>query len=474
MSTESQNEKERNEMIVKRIDFEHGSIPSNILNAAIPMLVAQLLSLLYNIIDRIYIARIPHIGTTALGAVGLCFPIIVIITAFSNLFGSGGAPLFSIRRGENNSRKASEIMNTSYTMVCSSAIVLMVIGFLFARPILRLFGASESALVYAYPYLMIYLLGTLPSMISTGMNSFINAQGYAMTGMTSVAIGAVANCILDPVFIFVFSLGIRGAAIATVISQTLSAAFVLYFLKKRSELNVRFLTRSELSRCMETAKNIVSLGTAGFIMQLTNSLVSICCNNVLSVTGGDIYISVMTIISSVRQLVETPIYAMNEGSSPILSYNYGARQPKRITQTIKLAVCFAECIMLCGLILAEVFPQVLLGVFNASPTMLAMGILALRIIAIHFPMAGFNVISSSAFQALGRGTLALSVSVIRQLVVLVPAAWLLSHTGNVNAVWFAFPIAELVAVTLCAVFMRKCHRDILLPMEAGQKTAAAV
>ena len=297
---------------MKRIDFEHGSIPSNILNAAIPMLVAQLLSLLYNIIDRIYIARIPHIGTTALGAVGLCFPIIVIITAFSNLFGSGGAPLFSIRRGENNSRKASEIMNTSYTMVCGGAIVLMVIGFLFARPILRLFGASESALVYAYPYLMIYLLGTLPSMISTGMNSFINAQGYAMTGMTSVAIGAVANCILDPVFIFVFSLGIRGAAIATVISQTLSAAFVLYFLKKRSELNVRFLTRSELSRCMETAKNIVSLGTAGFIMQLTNSLVSICCNNVLSVTGGDIYISVMTIISSVRQLVETPIYAMNE------------------------------------------------------------------------------------------------------------------------------------------------------------------
>ena len=159
MSTESQNEKERNEMIVKRIDFEHGSIPSNILNAAIPMLVAQLLSLLYNIIDRIYIARIPHIGTTALGAVGLCFPIIVIITAFSNLFGSGGAPLFSIRRGENNSRKASEIMNTSYTMVCGGAIVLMVIGFLFARPILRLFGASESALVYAYPYLMIYLLG---------------------------------------------------------------------------------------------------------------------------------------------------------------------------------------------------------------------------------------------------------------------------------------------------------------------------
>ena len=459
---------------MKRIDFEHGTVTGNILGAALPMLVAQILSLLYNIVDRVYIARIPEVGTAALGAVGLCFPLIVIITAFSNLFGSGGAPLFSIERGKNDQKKAERIMNTSYSMVCVCAVILMVIGFLFARPLLSLFGASADAMVYAYPYMMIYLIGTLPSMVATGMNPFINAQGYSTVGMLSVTIGAVANLLLDPLFIFVFGFGVQGAAIATVISQTLSAVFVLYFLTRKSELKVRFVRKDEISECAGYAKNIVSLGTAGFIMQLTNSLVTICCNNVLSVTGGDIYISVMTIISSVRQLVETPIYAMNEGSSPILSYNYGARQPKRITQTIKLAVCFAECIMLCGLILAEVFPHVLLGVFNASPTMLAMGILALRIIAIHFPMAGFNVISSSAFQALGRGTLALLVSVIRQLVVLVPAAWLLSHTGNVNAVWFAFPIAELVAVTLCAVFMRKCHRDILLPMEAAQKTAASV
>ena len=196
-------------------------------------------------------------------------------------------------------------------------------------------------------------------------------------------------------------------------------------------------------------------------------------NQILSAFSGS-YVVVLGIYYKLQTFLYLPANGIIQGMRPIIGYNYGARQPKRITQTIKLAVCFAECIMLCGLILAEVFPHVLLGVFNASPTMLAMGILALRIIAIHFPMAGFNVISSSAFQALGRGTLALLVSVIRQLVVLVPAAWLLSHTGNVNAVWFAFPIAELVAVTLCAVFMRKCHRDILLPMEAGQKTAASV
>ena len=415
-------------MIVKRIDFEHGSIPSNILNAAIPMLVAQLLSLLYNIIDRIYIARIPHIGTTALGAVGLCFPIIVIITAFSNLFGSGGAPLFSIRRGENNSRKASEIMNTSYTMVCGGAIVLMVIGFLFARPILRLFGASESALVYAYPYLMIYLVGTLPSMIATGMNSFINAQGYAMTGMTSVAIGAVANCILDPVFIFVFSLGIRGAAIATVISQTLSAAFVLYFLKKRSELNVRFLTRSELSRCTETAKNIVSLGTAGFIMQLTNSLVSICCNNVLSVTGGDIYISVMTIISSVRQLVETPIYAMNEGSSPILSYNYGAKATRRVRK-------------------AEIFSSDSELIKDAVP--------ALKLYFAAFIFMDLQYIGQTTFKSLNKKKQAIFFSLLRKVFIVVPLTYLLPYALGMGTrgVFMAEPVSNVIGGSLCFLTM---------------------
>ena len=219
---------------MKRIDFEHGTITGNILGAALPMLVAQILSLLYNIVDRIYIARIPKVGTTALGAVGLCFPIIVIITAFSNLFGSGGAPLFSINRGKGDTKKAETIMNTSFSMMCICGVVLMVIGMLFASPILVLFGASEEGLSYAYPYMMIYLIGTVPSMIATGMNPFINAQGYAISGMLSVTIGAVANLILDPLFIFGLHLGIKGAAIATIISQTLSAAYVFYFLRKKA------------------------------------------------------------------------------------------------------------------------------------------------------------------------------------------------------------------------------------------------
>lgn len=217
---------------MKRIDFEHGTVTGNILGAALPMLVAQILNLLYNIVDRIYIARIPNVGTAALGAVGLCFPLIVVITAFSNLFGSGGAPLFSIYRGKNESQKSASIMNTSFTMVVACAVVLMLIGFLFARPLLVVFGASKDALVYAYPYFMIYLIGTLPSMIATGMNPFINAQGYSTIGMTSIAVGAIANLLLDPLFIFALGFGVQGAAIATVISQFLSAAFVLFFLTK--------------------------------------------------------------------------------------------------------------------------------------------------------------------------------------------------------------------------------------------------
>ena len=238
---------------MKRIDFENGTVTGNIIGAALPMLVAQILNLLYNIVDRIYIARIPEVGTAALGAVGLCFPLIVIISAFANLFGSGGAPLFSIFRGKKEEQQAIHIMNTSFSMLCFSAVILMVIGLTFAHPLLTLFGASQAALTYAVPYMMIYLIGTLPSMLAVGMNPFINAQGYSVIGMFSVAIGAVANLLLDPLFIFALGFGVRGAAMATVISQCLSAVFVLIFLTRKAELKVRFLRRNELSQSLDYA-----------------------------------------------------------------------------------------------------------------------------------------------------------------------------------------------------------------------------
>lgn len=440
---------------MKRIDFENGTVTGNIIGAALPMLVAQILNLLYNIVDRIYIARIPEVGTAALGAVGLCFPLIVIISAFANLFGSGGAPLFSIFRGKKEEQQAIHIMNTSFSMLCFSAVILMVIGLTFAHPLLTLFGASKAALTYAVPYMMIYLIGTLPSMIAVGMNPFINAQGYSVIGMSSVAIGAVANLLLDPLFIFALGFGVCGAAIATVISQCLSAVFVLIFLTKKAELKVRFLRRNELSQSLDYAKNIISLGTAGFIMQLTNSLVTICCNNVLSVTGGDIYISVMTIVSSVRQLVETPIYAINEGTSPILSYNYGAGRPSRVRKAgiVMGIMIFGYTAVMWSLIILA--PGALIQVFSSDAILIQDSIPALKQYFAAFIFMDLQYIGQTVFKSLNKKKQAIFFSLLRKVFIVVPLTYLMPyamHMGT-DGVFLAEPVSNVIGGSLCFITM---------------------
>ena len=440
---------------MKRIDFENGTVTGNILGAALPMLVAQILNLLYNIVDRIYIARIPHVGTAALGAVGICFPLVVIITAFANLFGGGGAPLFSIERGKKEEKAAVQIMNTSFSMVCASALILMVLGMLFARPVLVLFGASSDALEYAYPYIMIYLIGTLPSMIAVGMNPFINAQGYSTMGMFSVAIGAVANLLLDPLFIFVLGLGVRGAAIATVLSQTLSALFVLWFLTGKAEMKVRLLHKHEIAECTGYAKNIVSLGMAGFIMQLTNSLVTICCNNVLSVTGGDIYISVMTIVSSVRQLVETPIYAINEGTSPILSYNYGARRPARVRKAgmvLGIMIIGYTLVMWSVIIL---IPDVLIRIFSSDASLIKDAVPALKQYFAAFIFMDLQYMGQTVFKSLNKKKHAIFFSLLRKVFIVVPLTYLMPyalHMGT-DGVFLAEPVSNVIGGSICFITM---------------------
>ena len=402
---------------MKQIDFEKGKITENILMAAVPMLVAQVLSLLYNIVDRIYIARIPGIGTTALGAVGLCFPVIVIITAFSNLFGSGGAPLFSIERGRGNRKRASQIMNTSFTMVSICAALLMVIFLLFAKPILVLFGASENALPYALPYLMIYVLGTFPSMVTTGMNPFINAQGYATTGMLSVIIGAVANLLLDP---------------------------------------------------------LASLGTAGFIMQLTNSLVTICCNNILATTGGDLYVSVMTIISSIRQMVDTPIHAIMEGSSPVISYNYGARRPKRVKQAglTMSALALIYAILAWSVVLFA--PRFLIGIFSSDQELFADAIPAMKLYFSAFIFMLLQYIGQTIFKSLNKKKQAVFFSLLRKVFIVVPLTYLLPyafHMGT-DGVFLAEPVSNVIGGTLCFVIMLCTVLPELKQMERENVSAA--
>ena len=440
---------------MKRIDFENGSVTGNILGATLPMLVAQILNLLYNIVDRVYIARIPKVGTTALGAVGLCFPIIVIITAFSNLFGSGGAPLFSIYRGKKQENTAVQIMDTSFSMLCICGVFLMLIGFLFARPILVVFGASSNALTYAYPYIMIYLIGTLPSMISIGMNPFINAQGYSTIGMLSVAIGAVANLLLDPLFIFVLGFGVQGAAIATILSQTLSAAFVLFFLTRKSELRVRLLRKNEVPQCTGYAKDIVSLGSAGFIMQLTNSLVTICCNNVLSVTGGDLYISVMTIVSSIRQIIDTPIHAITEGSSPVISYNYGARRPKRVFQSwLTMSVmAILYTLLAWGVILFA--PRFLIGIFSSDQALITDAIPALKLYFGAFVFQALQYVGQTMFKSLGKKKFAIFFSLLRKVIIVVPLTYILPylfHMGS-DGVFLAEPVSNVLGGSACFIVM---------------------
>ncbi len=440
---------------MKRIDFENGTVTQNILGAAIPMLVAQILNLLYNIVDRIYIARIPNVGTAALGAVGLCFPLIVIITAFANLFGSGGAPLFSIYRGKKKEQQANRIMNTSFSMLFVSALVLMIIGLLFAHPLLVLFGASSDALNYALPYMRIYLIGTLPSMVAVGMNPFINAQGYSIIGMLSVAIGAVANLLLDPLFIFVLGFGVNGAGIATVISQFLSAIFVIFFLTRKSELKMRFIKRNEFRECIEYAKNIISLGMAGFIMQLTNSLVTICCNNVLAVTGGDIYISVMTIVSSVRQLVETPIHAMNEGSSPILSYNYGARRPKRVRKAgiVMSIMVLGYTAIMWGLIILA--PRTLIQIFSSDTVLIDNSVTALNQYFAAFIFMDLQYIGQTFFKSLNKKKQAIFFSLLRKVFIVVPLTYFMPYVLNMgtDGVFLAEPVSNVIGGSLCFITM---------------------
>ena len=331
----------------------------------------------------------------------------------------------------------------------------MIIGLLFAHPLLVLFGASSDALNYALPYMRIYLIGTLPSMVAVGMNPFINAQGYSIIGMLSVAIGAVANLLLDPLFIFVLGFGVNGAGIATVISQFLSAIFVIFFLTRKSELKMRFIKRNEFRECIEYAKNIISLGMAGFIMQLTNSLVTICCNNVLAVTGGDIYISVMTIVSSVRQLVETPIHAMNEGSSPILSYNYGARRPKRVRKAgiVMSIMVLGYTAIMWGLIILA--PRTLIQIFSSDTVLIDNSVTALNQYFAAFIFMDLQYIGQTFFKSLNKKKQAIFFSLLRKVFIVVPLTYFMPYVLNMgtDGVFLAEPVSNVIGGSLCFITM---------------------
>ena len=439
-------------MQVHQTDFSTGSVRKNILDVALPMTAAQLLNLLYNIVDRVYIGMIPDVGQVALGGLGLCFPIIMMVTAFTNLYG-GASPLCGIARGAGNEKEAENIMGNAFVLLVLSGVILMTIGLVFHKPILYLFGASDVTYRYAAEYIMIYLLGTVPVMIALGMNPYINSQGFPRIGMLTVFLGAVVNIVLDPIFIFVFDMGVSGAATATIISQFLSAVWVLKFLTgKQAALRLK---RESMKLSAVRVKNITGLGLSSFVMSFTNSLVQVACNSTLQQFGGDLYISIMTILNSIREIAQTPVNGLTSGSSPVLSFNYGEKQYKKVRQGIwfAAAVCIVYTLIIWGLIF--LFPRVFIGIFNRDPELMTDAVPAMHVYFFGFFMMALQFAGQNAFTALGKAKFAVFFSLLRKVVIVVPLTLLLPRIGGlgVMGVFLAEPISNFIGGTACFVTM---------------------
>ena len=435
---------------MKKVDFDHGIITHNILQTAFPMLVAQVLNLLYSIVDRVYIGRIPGAGTEALGAVGLCFPVIILVTGFTNMFGLGGAPLFSMALGQGNREKAIDIQNTALRLLVLVGAAILLVGELLGDRILLLFGATTEELSLALPYLRIYLVGTIFIMVSTGMNAYINAQGFPVIGMISVTIGAAANLILDPMFIFGLKLGVSGAAIATVLSQLLSFLFVLTFLfGKRNEQPVCFAWR------FPYAGAIMSLGLAPFIMQVTNSLVQIACNSVLMQYGGAVFVSIMTIVSSVRSILDVPVMAITDGASPSISYNYGAGRPQNVRKAIRvmMALALPYTVVVWALVMAV--PQIFVRIFSEDAAISEGASRALHLYFCAFVFQSFQYSGQTVFKALNKKGNAIFFSLFRKVILVVPLTFLLPAAAGLgtDGVFIAEPVSNLIGGMACFVTM---------------------
>lgn len=427
-------------------NFGQGNIGSLILSQAIPLTLAQLVQVIYNVVDRMYIGHIPgEEAGAALTGVGLTFPLITLVAAFINLFATGGAPLCSIARGKSDLKRAKEIEANTFTMQIYMGAVLAVVLFVLMKPLLYLFGASDITYPYASQYLSLYLLGSVFLSIGTGMNGFINLQGFPRIGMCTTIIGAVLNLILDPIFIFVLHMGVRGAALATIISQFISACWVTLFLfGRKAVIPLKLCDLFHLD--FSLLKEIVALGLSGFIMAATNSACQAVCNATLSVHGGDIYIGVMTIINSVREMISLPISGITSGAQPVLSYNYGAQNSSRVKQGIRFTAWVGFLYTFLMWLLVMLFPMVFLRLFTDEQSLIITGQLPLLVYFAGFFMMSFQFAGQSTFVALGKSKQAVFFSLFRKIIIVVPLTFLLPHIGalGVMGVFLAEPISNFI------------------------------
>lgn len=441
-------------------DFSKGSIPKTVTRLAIPMIAAMLVNALYSVVDRIYIGHLEGIGQTALTGIGLCYPITMAIAAFSYLVGNGGGPLTSILRGAKDDEGAEKVIGNSITLLVIFGVVVPLICFLVKKPVLYLFGASDATYPYADEYITIYLMGSLSVMLTLGLNPFLNAQGFTRTGMMTVLLGAVCNIVLDPIFIFVFDMGVAGAAIATVISQTVSAVWVLLFLKgKKNLVRVRM---KNLRLNGRVSSRIMSLGFSGFIMNITEAAISAVFNASLSLFGGDIYVTVMTVATSVNQIIMMPMTGFAQGAQPVTGYNFGAREYGRVKECFWFLVkfCVVYAVIAWGVLM--LFPAQLIKIFNSDPDLIEVAVPMFRVFFCLYFVMCLQMSAQNTFVAMGEAKMATFFALFRKVVLLIPLILILPRIGfGITGVFAAEPVADTIsAITCFTTFMLTAYRKL--------------
>lgn len=429
------------------------------LSMSLPAVAAQIINVLYNIVDRIYIGHIEGYGEMALTGVGVTAPILLIISAFSAFAGMGGAPLASIQLGKKNRDEAEKILGSSMAMLIACAVILTIVFSAFKTPILYAFGASENTITYAKDYISIYLIGTIFVQLALGLNTYISGQGNAKVAMFSVLIGAIINIVLDPIFIFVLHMGVKGAALATIISQAVSAAWVVYFLaSKKSVIKIR---RKYVRFDKKQVGSIAALGISPFIMQSTESLVMITLNNGLLKYGGDLYVGTMSIMSSIMQLIVVPVQGIAQGSQPIMSYNFGANNFTRVKGVFKrmVAVCLICTLVLGGT--AVLVPEVFAGLFASNEELVNLTCKYMPIYFLGITIFGIQMACQTTFMALGQAKISLFIALLRKVILLIPLAIILPKFLGVSGVYIAEPVADFISVTVTSILFIITARKVL-------------
>ena len=452
----------------KSVDLGSGNVRKLMVSLALPTILSQIVNMLYNLVDRVYIGHmqpVDTVGALALTGVGVCLPVILIISAFAALLAMGGAPRASIFEGRGEPGQSEHIMGNSFSLLICASLVLTVLLQLFAEPLLLLFGASENTIGYALSYLKIYSLGTICVQMTLGMNAYITAQGFTTVSMKTVLIGAILNTILDPIFIFVLDMGVRGAALATILSQAVSALWVLRFLTGST---TRWRLRRENLRPVPAVfLPSLALGLSPFIMQSTESLIAVCFNSSLLKYGGDIAVGSMTVLISIMQLAMMPLQGLTQGAQPIISYNFGARNEQRVRDAFKtlLTACLTYSLVLWAAV--QLFPRAFVMIFNNDPTLVAYAAKALRVYMAATGIFGIQIACQQTFIALGNAKTSLFLAALRKIILLIPLIYILPHffANKVFAVFLAEPVADLLAVTTTATMFSIQFRKSMAELE---------